>query len=212
MRPIGLFGGTFDPVHLGHLRSALEILECLDLAEMRFIPSADPPHRPAPNLPADVRLKLLTLALKEQAGFAVETCELTRIGKSYTVDTLIELRQRYGEQPLCLILGTDAFLGLPSWSRWQQLTDFAHIVVAKRPGWHVPDDWEGMPWLGERMVQQPMLLHEQPSGRIYFQTVTPLDISATMIRSQLAAGRSIRYLVPDSVWQYIEAENKPDAK
>jgi len=204
---IGILGGTFDPIHFGHLRPALELQESLDLDEVLFIPSAVPPHRDTPNLDADTRLELLRLAVAGQAGFRVDDRELRRSGRSYMVDTLRSLRDERGEaRPLCLLLGMDAFLGLPQWDRWQQLLDLAHVVVAHRPGWNVPSVGELGSLMRERGIRDRRALAERPAGWIYLQGVTSLDISATRIRSLLAAGRSVRYLVPDTVWERIQRD------
>ncbi|HYW93720.1 MAG TPA: nicotinate-nucleotide adenylyltransferase [Gammaproteobacteria bacterium] len=206
-RPTGVFGGTFDPIHFGHLRPALELRESLGLDEVLFIPSAVPPHRDTPNLDAGTRLELLRLAVSGQAGFRVDDRELRRRGRSYTVDTLRSLRDELGAaRPLCLLLGLDAFLGLPRWDRWRQLLDLAHVVVAHRPGWNAPSVGELGALMRERSVHDRRTLAERPAGWIYFQGVTSLDISATRIRSLLAAGRSVRYLLPDLVWERIQRD------
>ncbi len=206
-RPIGIFGGTFDPVHFGHLRPALELQEALDLEEVRFIPSAVPPHRETPAVGAPVRLELLDLAIAGQAGFRVDDRELHRAGRSYTVDTLVSLRGELGDaRSLCLLLGMDAFLGLPEWHRWQELLDLAHLVVAHRPGWNAPTSGPLGGLVRACRVQDCRALAARPQGHVYLQGVTPLDISATRIRSLLAAGRSVRYLLPDRVWERLERD------
>lgn len=206
-RPIGIFGGTFDPVHFGHLRPALELQEALDLEEVRFIPSAVPPHRETPAVGAPVRLELLELAIAGQAGFRVDDRELHRAGRSYTVDTLVSLRGELGDaRSLCLLLGMDAFLGLAEWHRWQELLDLAHLVVAHRPGWNAPTSGPLGGLVRACRVQDRRALAARPQGHVYLQGVTPLDISATRIRSLLAAGRSVRYLLPDRVWERLERD------
>lgn len=206
MRPIGIFGGTFDPIHIGHLRAALELREALDLAQVRFVPSAVPPHRQPPQLAADTRLALIEAAVAECPGFTVDTCELTRTGPSYMVDTLTDLRRRLSPTPLCLLLGTDAFLGLPDWHRGDEILRIAHVVVAHRPGWEVPAGWPGLRTLGGRCVGDAGLLASATAGYIYFQNITALDVSATQIRELAMAGRSLRYLVPEPVRQLLEGE------
>jgi nicotinate-nucleotide adenylyltransferase len=131
---IGIYGGTFDPVHFGHLRTALEVREALGLDEVRFTPCRQPPHRVAVASP-EAREKMLELALAKEAGFVLDRRELDRPGPSYMIDTLAALRAEWGaDASLCLILGRDAFLGLPSWRRWNELTGLAHLVVMTRPG------------------------------------------------------------------------------
>ncbi len=197
--PIGLFGGTFDPIHNGHLRTAIEIREALRLGEVRFMPTGNPPHRDHPQASADMRLALVRAAVADQPGFTVDDREVRRTGVSYSVDTLIELRQEFPTRSLCLLLGMDAFLGLPNWHRWNEILQLAHVVVAHRPGWKAPTQGP----LGEAMVDHGTGairdLHDAPSGRIYVQAVTQLEISSTELRQLLATGRNPRYLVPDSV-------------
>lgn len=208
--PIGVFGGTFDPIHFGHLRPALELLEQLSLQRLHLIPSAVPPHRDEPHAAAGQRLAMLRLAVTGQPGFVVDGRELQRRGPSYTVDTLESLRAEVGETPLCLLLGVDAFLGLPAWHQWQRLLELAHIVVAHRPGWRLEE--ASMPpalrqvvagrWLADAGALQAALC-----GGVLLQGVTQLDISATGIRKRIAAGKSANYLLPEKVWQYIQEQD-----
>ncbi len=131
--PVGVFGGTFDPVHHGHLRTALEVLEGCGLEQLRLVPALVPPHRPQPRAPAPLRLEMLRRAVAGEPRLVVDDRELRRGGPSYTVDTLAELRAAVGTRPLCLVLGADAFLGLPGWHRWRELFALAHLVVVERP-------------------------------------------------------------------------------
>ena len=139
MRPIGIFGGTFDPIHYGHLRTAFEMLEALDFEAVRFIPCGDPPHRGTTFADAGLRFRMVDAAITGQQGFVSDNRELRREGPSYSVDTLEEFRGEFPRRSLGLIVGMDAFLGLPKWYRWDEILDFAHIVVAHRPGWRAPD-------------------------------------------------------------------------
>ncbi|MDS4027033.1 MAG: nicotinate-nucleotide adenylyltransferase [Candidatus Contendobacter sp.] len=198
--PIGILGGTFDPIHYGHLRPALELLQALELAEIRFVPCRIPAHRGTPSVMADQRLALVRLATAGQSSFVADDRELRREGPSYMFDTLASLREDVGDEaPLVLIVGTDAFRDLHTWHRWRELTDLAHLVVMQRPGaaHSLP------PALAEfvisRVVHDPAALRQQPAGGILFQPVTQLDISATQIRALLARGQSPRYLLPDAV-------------
>jgi nicotinate-nucleotide adenylyltransferase len=199
---IGVLGGTFDPIHFGHLRPALEVYELLALAELRFIPCHVPPHRAAPDTPARHRLAMVGLAIAGVAGFRVDRRELDRTGPSYTVDTLRELREEIGaECPLLLIMGMDAFAGLHTWHRWDEIPALAHVVVAHRPGSTAAPD---APYLGlAPAAESPEILRGRPAGLVFFQPVTQLDISATSIRECLRAGHSPRYLLPDAVCRYI---------
>lgn len=204
--PIGLLGGTFDPVHLGHLRPAIELLERLGMAEMRLVPGHVPPHRSAPRASPDQRLRLLQYAVRGVPGLAIDERELRRGGYSYTVDTLHELRAELGERPLCFVLGSDAFLGLPSWYRWRELDALTHLVVLQRPGHTLQPDEELAEWTASRRVTDPAALHGRSSGLILLEETIPLDISASGIRRLIAQGRSARFLMPDSVWECIANE------
>ncbi|MGC4029743.1 MAG: nicotinate-nucleotide adenylyltransferase [Steroidobacteraceae bacterium] len=199
MNPLGLFGGTFDPVHYGHLRTAFELREALRLEELRFLPTGNPPHRDQTSATAEMRLAMVRAAVADQPGFTVDDREVRRTGLSYSVDTLTELRAENPERPLCLLLGMDAFLGLPNWHRWTEILELAHVVVAHRPGWKAPTQGP----LGEAMVDRGTgsirELHDLKAGRIYVHAVTQLEISSTELRQLIAAGRNPRYLVPDSV-------------
>ncbi len=199
MKPVGVFGGTFDPIHHGHLRTAFELLEGLELEEIRFIPAARPPHRDAPGADAELRLAMVRAATEGQAGFVVDDRELRRAGPSYTVLTLAELRAEFGVRPICLVVGMDAFAGLSSWHRWQELLELAHLVVAHRPGWNPPQSGEVGELLQARRAGRVAELHGSSMGRILVQPVTQLEISSTRLRDIVASGRDPRYLVPEPV-------------
>lgn len=202
-RPIGILGGTFDPIHHGHLRPALELLETLDLAEIRFIPCRIPAHRGTPQLTAEQRLTLVRLAMRGQPGFVADDRELQRAGPSFMVDTLASLREDFREQPLCLIIGSDAFRNLHTWHRWQELSQFAHIVVMRRPGALQPFAAALEKFIAPRRIDDACALRHQLAGAILFQPVTQLDISATQIRALLARGHSPRFLLPETALAYI---------
>jgi nicotinate-nucleotide adenylyltransferase len=201
--PIGLFGGTFDPIHYGHLRTAFELLQVLKLTQVRFLPTGSPPHREVPLAPAELRLRMVRAAVTGQPGFVVDDRETRRQGLSYSVDTLTELRADFPQHPLCLLLGMDAFLGLPTWHRWRDIFELCHVVVAHRPGWKAPM----MGPLGKLMVDRGTgsvrELHGSPAGRIYVQAVTQLEIASTDLRALVLAGMDLRYLVPDTVRDII---------
>lgn len=211
--PIGIFGGTFDPVHYGHLRLAQELGESLRLAEVRIVPAATPPHRAAPQVTAAQRLEMVRLAVAGNPLLSLDDREFRRAGPGYTVDTLKELRQNLGaSRPLCLLLGADAFLELATWHRWHELFGLAHLVIAHRPGFP-PESWpERMPEplareYSARLLRQPFGVHLSPAGGIVTQSIAALDISASMIRDSLARGVSPRYLLPDPVLDYIRSNN-----
>jgi nicotinate-nucleotide adenylyltransferase len=197
---IGIFGGTFDPIHYGHLRSALEMKETFDLTEVRFIPSATPPHRNQPTASAEQRLQMVALAIQDQDHFIGDARELNRHGFSYMVDTLDSLRQDFPTQPLLLFIGTDAFNQLSSWYQWQRLSDFAHVVVMTRPN---IDSQPLDDFFTERYTTDKAELTTTLAGKLYFHAVTQLDISATAIRQLIAQQRDPRFLLPDAVIDYI---------
>jgi len=199
MSPLGIFGGTFDPIHYGHLRTAFELLQALRLAEVRFVPAGQPPHRGAPLCDARRRLEMVQAAVADQPGFTVDDRELRRDGPSYTVTTLRELRADEPGRSLYLIVGMDAFLGLPGWHEWRAILDLAHLVVAHRPGWSAPRDGLLAELLAERGAVEALDLHASPAGRIHVRAVTPLEISSTDLRDLIVAGRDPRYLLPDAV-------------
>ncbi|MEI8297691.1 MAG: nicotinate-nucleotide adenylyltransferase [Pseudomonadota bacterium] len=201
--PMGIFGGTFDPIHYGHLRTAYELLATLRLPEMRFMPAGNPPHRPATIASNELRLQMVQAATAGQSGFTVDDREMRKQGPSYSVETLAELRAEAPMRPLCLIVGMDAFLGLPKWHRWRDLLTLAHLVVAHRPGWRAPL----MGPLGELLVEHGTGsvcdLHEALAGRIYIHAVTQLEISSTDVRALIGAGGDPRYLMPEAVRSII---------
>lgn len=210
MRAIGVLGGTFDPIHFGHLRLAQELADAVSLDEVLFIPAAIPPHRQQPATSAQQRAGMVALAIQDNPSFRLDMRELLREGASYTIDTLQSLRLELGEETsISLLLGSDAFLGLPGWHHWQELLDLAHIVVAYRP--HAPIVKEQLhPQLRQcceaRLTDDAGLLGKTRAGHIYMQHITALDISATHIRNCFQQSTSPRYLLPDSVIGYIETE------
>jgi nicotinate-nucleotide adenylyltransferase len=195
MKPLAIFGGTFDPIHIGHLSVAWEAAELLD-AEVRLMPASVPPHRLPPTASAEQRVDMLRAALRGQSRLTLDTRELDRSGPSYTVDTLHELRKEFGDRPLVLLLGADAFAGLRSWHRWRDLFDVTHIGMINRPGVDacVPVELERA--VAPRRTEDLNIIRNQPAGRVIELTVTPLEVSATRIRELLAEGRDPRYLLP----------------
>jgi len=197
---IGIFGGTFDPVHYGHLRSALEVKELFGLTEVRLVLSAQPPHREQPAATALMRLQMLELAIKNQPGLISDTRELKRQGASYMVDTLTSLRQEFKNESLLLFIGSDAFNQLKTWHQWPHLFDFAHLVVMTRPGFAIQnlDDF-----FKAKLANELTELTHVSAGKLYFQQVTQLDISATAIRNMIAEQQNPGFLLPDTVIAYI---------
>ena len=202
---VGVFGGTFNPVHYGHLRSALELVERLQLEQLRLMPSASPPHRDAPECSAERRAAMVELAVTGEPRLVCDAREMQRPGKSYTIDSLIELRGELGAQRgLCMVLGCDAVQDIATWHRWQELLDWAHIVIIARPGWQLPRAGELAQWLKTHQLESSELLRQRPCGGIAIEELRPLAISSTEIRDLLASGRSARYLMPQSVLDYIQ--------
>ena len=203
MKLLGIFGGTFDPIHYGHLRTAFEMLEALRFDEVSFVPSGDPPHRGRTIADAELRLEMVTVATQGQQGFSVDDCELRRDGPSYMIDTLAAIRRENPNVSLCLIVGMDAFLGLTSWHRWDEILDVAHIVVAHRPGWHIPDSGGLGELISAYSTSDSDDLHDTSHGYVFVHAVTQLEIASTEIRDLIAAGRDPSFLMPDAVRDVI---------
>lgn len=204
MGPMGIFGGTFDPIHFGHLRTAFEMLQALSFAEVRFMPAGSPPHRGAPVADAELRLRMVQVATEAQQGFVVDDRELQRDGPSYSVDTLTALRSEFPLTPLALMIGMDAFLGLPKWYHWREILQLSHIVVAHRPGWRAPDIGPLGELLADRGTHRIGDLHQAKAGHIFIHDVTQLEISSTEIREMVSVGRDPRFLMPDAVRVVIQ--------
>ncbi|OEC33279.1 nicotinate-nucleotide adenylyltransferase [Pseudomonas cuatrocienegasensis] len=204
-RRIGLLGGTFNPVHIAHLRAALEVVDFMGLDELRLVPSARPPHREAPQVSAEQRLAMVELAVADEPRLCVDDRELRRDKPSYSIDTLESLRgELAADDQLFLILGWDAFCGLPGWHRWQDLLLHAHILVLQRPDADSDAPQALRDLLAARSVSDPLTL-KGPGGQISFIWQAPLAVSATQIRTLLGRGTSVRFLVPDAVLAYIHA-------
>ncbi len=211
--PIGILGGTFDPIHHGHLRLAEEAREQCALSSVRIIPSGTPPHRYAPHASAEQRLAMVRLALQGNTALVLDEREIHRTDPCYTVDTLTSLRSELGtEQPLCLLMGGDAFLQLHTWHEWKKLFELTHIVVVQRAGRPLGNaignaDAALQAEYRARLAPSMRALRESPAGVILVVDMPALDISATSIRERCAAGRSIRYLVPNEVADYIQSHH-----
>ena len=211
--PLGIFGGTFDPVHYGHLRLAEEALEALNLGCVRWIPAGQPARRASPRVGAEDRLSMVRLAIADQPRFELDTAEVEAAQPSYTVPTLERLRRPDGlgeRRPLVLLLGADAFAGLVDWHRWTRLFELAHIGVAHRPGF--PIDADRLPSeladiFRSRFCTDPAVLAQAPAGCIVSFAMTQLDISATKIRALLSKGQSVRFLMPDALIDLIRQQH-----
>lgn len=201
---IGILGGTFDPIHFGHLRTALELHQALDLAEVRIIPCYQPVHRKLPVASPEQRLAMVQAAIESESALCVDACEIERKGPSYTIDTLQILRTTRPKTPLCVIMGIDALLGFPSWHRWEEILTIAHLIIAHRPQYQLPKTGIVANLLKERLTNKATDIHTTLAGRILLHPVTALDISSTDIRKQFAMAGNPRYLLPHSVYNYIK--------
>lgn len=203
---IGILGGSFDPVHYGHLRTALEVQQFLGLDEIRLIPSLLPPHRPTPQASPQQRVAMLNAAVENYPVFKVDTREFDREGPSYTLDTLISLREEMPAVGLCLLVGMDAFQVLASWHRWRELMDYCHMVVLDRPGAQLPTQGELADFIRLHRVMDADKLGKQSSGLLYFHSVSQLQISSTAIRKLLASGGDAGFLLPESVLDVVRSK------
>lgn len=203
---IGIYGGTFDPIHYGHLRTALDVMEALALDQVRFLPLRQAVHRDQPLATPAQRLAMVSVAVAEQPGFAVDETELEREGPSYMIDTLRHLRLRWPDTPLCLLLGGDAFHGLSGWRDPEAIMALCHLIVMQRPGYRLPEEGPLATWVEQRGTQSIKALRQSSGGRIFFLPVTQLDISATDIRDRIGQNRSPRFLLPDGVLRLLHQE------
>lgn len=202
---IGFFGGTFDPIHLGHLRLALEVKQQLALGEMHLMPCYIPPHRASPHVDAQRRLTMLQLALADCTDLRWDARELQREKPSYTYDTLSDLRAELGSDvSLSWCMGMDSFAGLDSWHRWQELIGLAHLVVVARPGWEQPVTGPIADLVAQHSASAESI-HTCAAGKLVLLEQRLLPISATEIRAQIQARESPQFLLPDAVWNYIRA-------
>ncbi len=213
---IAILGGTFDPIHFGHLRPAVDIVEKLSLTELRFIPSAKPPHRWQPEASAEHRLNMVKRAIKVYPKFVIDEREYHRLAKdqtaSFTINTVRSIRNEIGEsESLGMIVGMDAFQSFTSWRDWEKILDTVHLIVASRPGYSATENRENeevsQDWLQQRLTNDVSELHESAFGKVFFCDVTQLDISATVIRNQIDEGKSCCYLTPKKVIKYIKKHN-----
>jgi len=207
-RPIGILGGTFDPVHHGHLRLALEVYQSCALDEVRLIPLHTPAHRQAPAVSPSQRLQMLYLATQKIKGLVVDERELQRADVSFTVETLRSLRVEAGQRSLCLIMGMDAFQSLNTWYEWTALLDYAHIIVARRPAAETIIEHAEVAGLYKKNLTTELSdLHTLQAGKIFNLDVAELDISSTRIRELISTKQDVHFLLPDNVISYIEQED-----
>ena len=203
--PFVFMGGTFDPVHNGHLRTALELQQWLNVSQVTLIPTGEPVHREAPGCSAQHRLEMVRLAVEDAASLCVDAREVDAAPPSYSALTLASLRQSLGpDRPVCMVMGMDAYLGLPGWKDWDTFLSLCHIIAVARPGYTYPSADAMDDFTRRYRVESTEELWQRPCGAVMIHELTPLGISATQIRELVAQGRSPRYLLPDQVWEYIK--------
>lgn len=201
-KKIGILGGTFDPVHFGHLRPALDVIEQLKLDQVRLIPCAVPPHKAQPTATARQRVMMLQLAIRGDERFVVDDRELHSAKPSYTVDTLVSLRHKFLKDSIYLFLGTDAFISVQTWNNWQRLLELTHIVVMRRPSKSLAPSDALAHWYQQHLVSKEN--QHNVAGSIWPVNVTQFAISATKIREKISEGLSLKFLIPDEVISLIE--------
>ncbi len=204
---VGLLGGTFDPIHLGHLHLAQVVCEQLQLREVRFIPNYQPLLRVQPIASAQDRLTMVKLAIKNHPQFLADDREIKQQGPSYTIDTLKSLRAELGNVSLCFIMAMDQFIHFAKWQQWNDIPNFAHIIVATRSGYAFDIEPDVGKLLDARQTEDVELIHNTPAGYIYFLDIKPLPISATFLRQELKHGNDCEHLLPTAVWEYICQKN-----
>ena len=205
-RAVGIFGGTFDPVHYGHLRAAVEAMERLQLEDFRLLPAGAPAHRPHIFASAEHRLAMLELALRDYPDLVVDDREIRRSGLSFMVDTLSEIRAEKGDAPLILMIGQDAVNSLDQWHEWRSLFELAHLVIMRRPDSKHHYSGELFEQVQPRLVADPEILNDSPAGFILPLELTQLAISSTDIRRRMRTGLSPRFLLPQPVIAYIRQQ------
>jgi nicotinate-nucleotide adenylyltransferase len=201
---IAVLGGSFDPVHIGHLRVAIEVRDHLQVDQLHLIPCGQPPHRDKSVATAEQRLQMLTLAVADEPALMVDDREIRHNRLSYTVNTLADLRVESGDQPICLIIGADAYQQLNSWHQWKRLLDLAHLIVVQRPGYSVSTHADVAEYTTQRCIETPQQLTKQSAGSVYFLKIPPLEISSTRIRALALNNKRFRYLVPDNVCLWMQ--------
>ena len=203
-KPIGLLGGTFDPIHFGHLRMGLELCEALNLARVHVIPCYQPVHRHLPAATPAQRFDMVKCAVAHETKFVADDREIRRQGPSYMIDTILDLRAEMPRTPLCLFIGMDAFLNFQQWQRWQEIMEHTHIILAHRPNYQLPASGAIADLIKSRLQQEKEFIQQHLAGSIVMQPITALEISASAIRKQIAIGHNPRYLLPEEVLSYIK--------
>ena len=214
--PIGVLGGTFDPIHVGHLRMGIELFETLQLARIHVVPCYQPVHRGQPVASVEDRVAMVKLAISDEPSLYYDSREIDRKGASYMIDTLLHLNNELPTTPLCLLIGIDAFLGFSHWHRATEILYYAHLIVAHRPRYHLPATGIIAHLLKKHLRHDIQYIHEHMAGGILLQPIASLDVSASDIRKTIGMGRNPRYLLPDKVYDYLQQHgiyrNKVDTK
>ena len=204
IKNIGILGGTFDPVHFGHLRAALAVQQDFALDEVRLIPCHYPAHKKEPEVSSLHRIEMLYKATKAEKRLLVDVRECMRTGPSYMIETLKSLRTEYPEERLFLLLGADAYNKLDAWKGWRNIFGIAHIIVITRPGWEITPSSLVKKFCKKGMVSSFSEMCKVKTGRVLTYSFIPLMIASSEIRKQLKESRSVRYLMPNKVIKYIE--------
>lgn len=201
--PIGLFGGTFSPVHHGHLRSALDICQALELSSVTLIPNYQSPHKAAQDVSAQHRLAMLKLATSISPMLNISDIEISSANTSYTVDTVRSFRAQYPDRPLCFLMGMDSLINFTKWHQWQEILANCHLIVSKRPGYDVNDNSDAANLLSDYQTTDIAQIKSTLSGRIFVYEAHPLAISSSQMREAIKTGKAITYLTPPAVEDYI---------
>lgn len=206
-KAIGFLGGSFDPIHFGHLRPALEIKNALDLHKLFLMPNHIAPHKNKAQCSSEQRVKMLELALQSQPEITIDIRELHRHKASYTIDSLIELKKEFPNSPICFIMGMDSLISFDKWHRWQEIMDYCHLIISHRPGWNLEFNESVQHIVDRHKTTNISDLHQQQCGKIFFQETTQLAISSSAIRNIAKQDGDIHYLLPDAVCHYIKTNN-----
>ena len=210
--PLVLFGGTFDPIHFGHLRTALELQEALKVPQINLVPAGEPVHKVSTGASAAQRFEMVRLAIDSEPALVADDCELISDERCYTINTLMNKRVEVGEAlPIILVMGMDSLLGIKRWFQWQQLTDYCHLLIVARPSYEPEFDSEIQSFMDQRKVEDLTELSTRPSGYLVMHQLTPMNVSATKVREIIKQGSNPRFLIPDVVWDFIKTERLYDA-
>jgi len=204
---IGFLGGTFDPIHFGHLRPALEITEALSLRQLFIMPNHIAPHKSKSHCTASQRCKMVELAISQQSRMAIDKRELRRHKPSYTIDTLKELKNEFPDTPICFIMGMDSLTTFDTWHDWQNILSYCHLIISHRPGWQRKFNKQVDVLVSKHQTTNRHDLHNLQFGKIFFQTTSQLAISSTEIRELLNHDISIDFLTPENVINYIQGHH-----